>query len=134
MARQKEWQLMMAAMVAVVAVVGLVVYFGGATGAYNVKIFEVPYSTAAGAPYQVDVNPAFFNYGYGTLGPSCIEKESYAESRHCCTSGCQNWCEGKDRMISGRTASECKDACESGCELSREELVKTGGKIQGLLN
>jgi len=95
---EQKYCLLIGAMVAIVSIIGLVLYFGGAnSGAVHIGQFNV----ARGVTQQPYVNA-------GTQVAAAYPGVGI-ESHEWCSSGCQQQCENQwDK-------SECNDICRSQC-------------------
>jgi len=122
----RQYSLLMASLVAIVAIVGLVTHFSGsATGAYNMLLYNTPVSSPHSYPLAVGVDPAFYEYGYNTAAVTCTQVANLRDSDSCCNQHCADYCEGKDPVVGMRTVSECLRQCELGCDMGRKDIVST---------
>lgn len=117
----KEYNMLMAALVGIVAIAGLVVFFtSGPTGAYNANIYNVATSTPASDYRPIGQEPAVYNTGL-RYGKECSTQPEGAEE--CCNNKCWRVCEGRGRTIGYRLAADCQDTCMSACDQGSERAL-----------
>ncbi|MFQ5621687.1 MAG: hypothetical protein ACE5FT_07675 [Candidatus Nanoarchaeia archaeon] len=122
-----ENSLLISALVAVVAIVGLVVLMDAPTGALSYSSYR------SDLPIGADASHYYAGYGFGAdCGAVDTSTVSFSDSRRCCYDKCAEFCAGKTLESGGYTLSDCGSVCTSSCEIRREEDTRTAGRTRGL--
>ena len=93
---EKDYGLLLASIVAIVAIVGLVVYFGGSSSG----ALYFPVGSTAAQQHYVNLGTEV-----GAAYPGVVESHDW------CSKGCMEACSGKPR----HTLSECHSYCRTQC-------------------
>ena len=134
---EKNYSLLIAALVAVVAIVGLVLYAQGGT---SMVVFRSTLDTplVLGPQGSISALESFYELGKSRAGPMCTGMDtteaSFSEVRRCCNDVCTNLCAGVgEYKISGRTVDDCFRNCESGCQAYNEAVVSVSPRYENSL-
>ncbi|MFQ5621019.1 MAG: hypothetical protein ACE5FT_04205 [Candidatus Nanoarchaeia archaeon] len=130
MAQETNYGLLIAALVAVVAIVGLVIFSTGGSGA-------VVFTSSSPSPIVLGSQGSFEEgrqswYDLGrNVASRCVDQDttklSFGDSRRCCNDVCASACDGVgEYKISGRTVDDCFRNCKSGCNAVIDETFMVG--------
>ena len=126
MAEEKNYGLLIAALVAVVAIVGLVLFSSG--GRSGAVVYATRGPVVLGPQGGVANAQAYYMLGKQQAGPACSDRDwaevTYADQKRCCSDQCTTVCDGVgEYKVSGRTVDPCHKECTSGCVVYVDEAT-----------
>lgn len=132
----RHYEFINAALVALVAIVGMVFYFnagGGALGAFH----------ESKGPWLTGESEKYYQLGLDQAGPSCIfnldKGNSDEEWKRCCQVQCKDACNSlgfnpnlKEYFFKANPFETCGKACVNGCDVSIRSKYSIGFNYRGV--